>query len=306
MGTTLLARVPPSPSIRRASRPATPWGTLVLFLPPALAVFTLFVVLPIASSTWFSFFDWNGYGSPTRWVGLRNYLRLFDFPPFRTALLNNLLVVAVSIGIQLPVAIGAAAMLMRTGPLTVAMRLLLFLPYILADVAAGLIWRFAFDGNFGLVASVARGLGLDPPFMLAEPNLARVALIVVVIWKYFGFHMMLAIAGLQGIDAELFDAARMDGASQWKTFRHVTLPLLAPTIRISVFFAVIGSLQLFDIVMPLTGGGPLNATQTMATFLYSFGITRMKIGFGSAVGVVLFVISVAFSLLYNRVIARER
>jgi raffinose/stachyose/melibiose transport system permease protein len=280
--------------------------TVLLFLPPALTVFTLFVVLPIGSSAWFSFFDWNGYGAPTRWVGLRNYAHLLSFPPFRTALLNNVMIIAVSIGIQLPVAIGAAAMLAGSGRLTVLTRLVLFLPYILAEVAAGLIWRFAFDGNFGLIAGVAHRLGTDPPFMLADPDWARVALIVVVVWKYFGFHMMLAIAGLQGIDAELYGAARMDGASSWQSFRHITLPLLKPTIRVSVFFAVIGSLQLFDIVIPLTGGGPLNATQTMATFLYFFGITRMKIGFGSAVGVVLFAISAAFSLVYNRVIARER
>jgi raffinose/stachyose/melibiose transport system permease protein len=279
---------------------------VALFLPPALTVFTLFVVLPIGFSTWFSLFDWNGYGAPSHWVGLRNYLRLLGFAPFQTALLNNLLIIVVSITIQLPIAIGAAALLARTGRLTVLTRLVLFMPYILAEVAAGLIWRFAFDGNYGLVASAARTLGMDPPFMLADPDLARVALIIVVVWKYFGFHMMLAIAGLQGIDPELFAAARMDGASGWQTFRHVTLPLLAPTIRVSVFFAVIGSLQLFDIVMPLTGGGPLNATQTMATFLYSFGMTRMKIGFGSAVGVVLFAISALFSLFYNRVIARER
>ena len=281
-------------------------ATVLLFLPPALTVFTLFVILPIGSSTWFSFFDWNGYGAPTRWVGLRNYAHLLGFPPFRTALLNNVMIIAVSIGIQLPVAIGAASMLARTGRLTVITRLVLFLPYILAEVAAGLIWRFAFDGNFGLVAGAARGLGLDPPFMLADPDLARVALIVVVIWKYFGFHMMLAIAGLQGIDQELYAAGRMDGATSWQSFRHITLPLLWPTIRVSVFFAVIGSLQLFDIVMPLTGGGPLNATQTMATFLYSFGITRMKIGFGSAVGVVMFLISAMFSLVYNKAVARER
>ncbi len=280
--------------------------TALIFLPPALSVFTLFVVLPIGFSSWFSLFDWNGYGAPTRWVGLRNYVHLLDFPPFRTALLNNLMIIAVSIGIQLPVAIGAAALLARTGRLTVVTRLVLFLPYILAEVAAGLIWRFAFDGNFGLVAGAARALGLDPPFMLADPDLARVALIVVVVWKYFGFHMMLAIAGLQGIDQELYAAGRMDGATSWQSFRSITLPLLKPTIRVSVFFAVIGSLQLFDIVMPLTGGGPLNATQTMATFLYSFGITRMKIGFGSAVGVVLFLISAAFSLVYNKVVARER
>ena len=295
------------PGGRRAPRRrADGLGTALLFLPPALLVFTIFVVLPIASSSWFSLFDWNGYGTPQHFVGLRNYVRLLGFAPFRIALLNNLLIIVVSLAVQLPIAIGAAAMLRGSGRITVIMRLVFFLPYILAEVAAGLIWRFAFDGNFGLVAAAARAIGVDPPFMLAEPDLARVALIIVVIWKYFGFHMMLAIAGLQGIDAELNQAARMDGATARQIFRHITLPLLLPTIRVSVFFAVIGSLQLFDIVIPLTGGGPGDATQTMATFLYSFGITRMKIGFGSAVGVILFLISASFALFYNKVVLRER
>jgi raffinose/stachyose/melibiose transport system permease protein len=289
---------------RRSRRPVQGIGTALLFLPPALMLFTLFVVLPIGSSAWFSLFDWNGYGRPEHFMGLRNYVRLLSFAPFRIALLNNGLIIAVSLLIQLPVAIAAGALLSGSRRGAVLMRLLFFLPYILAEVAAGLIWRFAFDGNFGLVAEAARGLGMDPPFMLADPTLARVALIVVVVWKYFGFHMMLVIAGMQGIDGELWQAARMDGATGWQSFRHITLPLLLPTLRVSVFFSVIGSLQLFDVVMPLTGGGPGDATQTMATFLYSFGITRMKIGFGSAVGVVLFAISAGFALLYNRVFLR--
>ena len=281
-------------------------GTILLFLPPALLVFTIFVVLPIGEASWFSLFDWNGYGVPKHFVGLRNYVRLLGFVPFRTALLNNLLIIAISLLIQIPIAVGAASMLAGTGRLTVLMRLVLFLPYILAEVAAGLIWRFVFDGNFGLVAVAARQLGMNAPFMLADPDLARIALIIVVTWKYFGFHMMLALAGLQGIDPELRQAARMDGATAAQVFRYVTLPLLRPTLRVSVFFAVIGSLQLFDIVMPLTAGGPGNATQTMATFLYTFGITRMKIGFGSAVGVVLFLISAIFSTIYNRWVPGEQ
>src|SRR5690606_38196194 len=131
------------------------------------------------------------------------------------------------------------------------------------------------------------------------------AVLGVIVWKYFGFHMMLFIAGLQSIDKSYYEAAEMDGATRWQRFRNITLPLLAPTIRLSVFFSVIGSLQLFDMIMPLTGGGPSNSTQTMVTFLYSFGITRMKVGFGSAVGVVLFVICVTLAFGYKRIFMRN-
>ena len=118
----------------------------------------------------------------------------------------------------------------------------------------------------------------------------------VIVWKYFGFHMMLFIAGLQAIDKHLLEAADIDGATRWQKFRYVTLPLLGSTLRLSVFFVIVGSLQLFDLIMPLTGGGPSNTTQTMVTFLYTYGVMRMQVGFGSAVGVVLFVICVVLGL----------
>jgi len=125
------------------------------------------------------------------------------------------------------------------------------------------------------------------------------------VWKYFGFHMMLFIAALQGMDRNLIEAARIDGASRVQTIRYVIIPLLYPTIRLSAFFAVVGSLQLFDLVMPLTRGGPADSSQTMVSFLYTFGVTRMRVGFGSAVGVILFVICVTFAFTYKRWFMRD-
>jgi raffinose/stachyose/melibiose transport system permease protein len=141
--------------------------------------------------------------------------------------------------------------------------------------------------------------------MLASPTLAFTALIVVIVWKYFGFHMMLYIAGLQGIDRSLYEAAAIDGAGAMARFRFITVPQLMPMLKLSVFFSVIGALQLFDMVVPLTGGGPFNTTHTMVSYLYSFGITRMRVGFGSAVGVILFVVCVTFALGYQRFMARD-
>ena len=131
------------------------------------------------------------------------------------------------------------------------------------------------------------------------------AILVVVIWKYFGFHMILYIAGLQQIDRSLYEAARIDGASRWQIFSRITLPLLGSTIRLSVFFSILGSIQLFDLIMPLTKGGPSDSTQTMVTFLYNYGVTRTEIGFGSAVGVVLFLICVVFAFGYKQVLMRN-
>jgi raffinose/stachyose/melibiose transport system permease protein len=278
---------------------------VILFLPPALLLFTVFVVLPIGEAGWYSFFNWNGYGRPTEFIGLRNYELLLKTPVFLTALTNNLLIIGVSILVQIPLALFLANLVSNRIKGAVAFRLIFFLPYVLADVAAGLIWRFVFDGDYGLVAAGASFVGVEAPYLLAERGLAMYAILIVIVWKYFGFHMMLFIAGLQTIDKSFYEAAEVDGATPLQKFRNVTLPLLAPTIRLSVFFSVIGSLQLFDLIMPMTGGGPSNSTQTMVTFLYSFGITRMRVGFGSAIGVVLFLICVVFAFTYKRTLMRN-
>jgi raffinose/stachyose/melibiose transport system permease protein len=278
---------------------------ILLFLPPALLLFTIFVILPMGEAAWYSFYKWNGYGPPTEFVGFRNFQVLFKNDAFLTSLKNNALIILVSIAVQVPLAIWLATMLANRIKGVVLFRLIFFLPYVLAEVAAGLIWRFVYDGDYGLFASIAKLLGTATPYVLADKDLAMYAVLGVVVWKYFGFHMMLFIAGLQSLDKSIMEAAEIDGATGWQKFRYVTLPLLGSTLRLSVFFAVVGSLQLFDMIMPLTGGGPFNSTQTMVTFLYNFGVTRMQVGLGSAVGVVLFVICVTLAFSYKRIFMRN-
>jgi raffinose/stachyose/melibiose transport system permease protein len=280
-------------------------ATLVLFLPPALLLFTLFVVLPIGEAAWYSGFNWNGFGRPTNWIGFDNYRFVFESRAFGLAFRNNILIIAVSLLVQLPLALTLALMLADKFRGAVALRMLFFLPYVLAEIATGLIFSFVYDGDYGLLASVYRMFGAQAPHLLASPQTSMLAILIVIVWKYFGFHMMLFIAALQSIDRNLIEAARIDGASRTQMLRFVIIPLLYPTIRLSVFFAVVGSLQLFDLVMPLTRGGPADSSNTMVSFLYNFGITRMRVGFGSAVGVILFVICVTFAFTYKRWFMRD-
>ncbi|MBN8503993.1 MAG: sugar ABC transporter permease [Burkholderiales bacterium] len=267
-----------------------------LLLVPAMLFFTLFVVLPMGEAAWYSLHRWNGFGDLTDFVGLRNFERLLAGADFRTAMLNNGLVIAVSLAVQLPLALLLALLLADATRANQAYRLLFFLPFVLADVAAGLIWRFLLDGDQGLPTL----MGQPAPQWLADPVSARVCLLGVVVWKYFGFHMVLLIAALQSIDGSLYEAARMDAASRWRVFRRITLPQLAPTLRLCVFFSVLGALQLFDLVMPITQGGPSNSTHTLVSFLYQHGATRMDVGFGSAAGVLLFLLCLGFALGWQR------
>ncbi len=291
---------------RRAGYTRGGLTTALIFLPPALVLFTVFIILPIGEAGWYAFFNWNGLRTPTNFVGSDNFVQLFGNAVFHRALINTALIVVVSLIIQLPLALGMAVLLADRRFGAVTFRMIFFLPFILADVAAGLIWRYMFDGDYGLVSQASVALGGDPIFLLASKDYAFAGVLIVIVWKYFGFHMMLYIAGMQSIDRHLYEAASIDGANAWQRFRFVTLPGLAPMIRLSVFFSLIGSLQVFDVVRAMTfDGGPLNTTHTLVSYLYIFGITRMRVGFGSAVGIVIFILCVVVAFGYKRIFMRN-
>ncbi|MEY2607217.1 MAG: raffinose/stachyose/melibiose transport system permease protein [Verrucomicrobiota bacterium] len=282
-----------------------PWPTLALFLPPALLVFTLFVVLPVSQSAYYAFFNWNGYGAPHNWVGFSNFERAFNDPILRNSLFNNLLVVAVSAGIQIPIALSLALIVSDPRRSNLVFRAIFFIPYILAEIVVGLIWKYLYDGEYGLVATIGHWFGWHPPFVLALPGWAMAAVLLVVVWKYIGFHLALFIAGRQNVPNDVIESARIDGASRWQVTRHIVLPMMKPVILLSLFFSVLGSFQLFDLIIPLTGGGPLNSTHSMVSYLYTFGIQRMRLGYGSAVALILFVVCVVVMACYKRFLLRE-
>jgi len=171
-----------------------------------------------------------------------------------------------------------------------------FAPYVLAEVLAGVLFTILFSPETGV--GFAQG-------WLADPGKVLYALFLVLTWKYFGFHMILYLAGRQNIPQELLDAAATDGATKWQSFRHVTLPLLGPTIRISVFLSVIGVIQLFDMVWVLTTGGPIHGSETLAVTMFNFGFRRFEVGYASAISMVMFMLSLIFALFYQRFIMRR-
>jgi raffinose/stachyose/melibiose transport system permease protein len=274
-------------------------------LPPALLLFTLFVMLPLVDAGYYSLFKWNGYGTPTEFVGLDNYAQVLSNGIFWQSVRNSAIVLVVSLLVQMPMALLLALLVYRQTPTNAAFRLVFFLPYILAEIASGLIWSFVFDGNTGVAAGLFAALGMEPFFILADKNWAFFAITVVVVWKYFGFHMMIYIAALQGVPAEMIEAGKIEGAGRWQIARHILIPQIKPALIVSGFFAVVGSLQLFDVVIPLTNGGPSNSTHTIVTYLYAFGLTRLKVGFGSAVGVILFLAAVVVAVAYQRTLNKE-
>ena len=280
--------------------------TCFLFLPPALLLFTLFVTWPVVEAAYYSFFNWNGYGAPSKFIGLENFLKVLSDPIFYRSLFNNLLIILVSASIQVPMALALALLISDKSRSSVIFRAIFFLPYILGEIVAGLIWRYIYDGNYGVLAVVYRWFGQQAPDVLATEGWATAALLLVVIWKYFGFHMALFVAGRQGVGDDVLEAAKIDGATRWESTLNIILPLMRPVIVLSLFFSILGALQAFAIIVALTDGGPSNSTHSAVSYLYNFGIKRMRVGFGSAIGVTLFTICVLVMVFYKRLFMRPK
>ncbi|GAB3427046.1 sugar ABC transporter permease [Flindersiella endophytica] len=282
--------------------------TIALFLLPALVLFGLLVLAPILVAAYTSLFDWNGYGGmPTDFVGLDNFTKLFGNPVFFGDLRNAGLIIVLSLVVQLPMALGIALLLNQRIRGRAFFRLLFFAPYVLSEVIAGVLFTMIFAPDTGLADQVMKVLGLADLGItwLADPSIVVYVLFFVMTWKYFGFHMILYLAGRQNIPNELIEAAAIDGGSEWKIFRYVTLPLLGPTIRISVFLSVIGTIQLFDLVWVLTEGGPLHSSETLAVTMFDVGFVRRQVGYSGAISMVMFVISLLFAIGYQRFVMRR-
>lgn len=279
---------------------------VAFFVTPALALFVLFVLVPIIQAGYYSGFNWNGLGPRDRFVGTANYREALTDPVFLGAIEHNLIIVVLSILIQLPLGLGVALLLNRKMRGRALLRTLIFIPYVLAEVVAGVVWLLMLQPD-GFVNHMLESVGLVRfrELWVGDPKIALYALFAVLTWKYLGFAILLFLAGLQGVPPELHEAAALDGASWWQVQRRITIPLLGPTIRIWAFLSMIGSLQLFDMVWIMTGGGPANSTSTMATYLISQGIRRFRFGYGSAVAVIIFVISLIFALTYQRFVLRR-
>lgn len=290
------------------SRKAQDRATVLIFLGPAFILFITFLVYPILRSVYFSTFDWNGLGPAVDFVGLANYRDIFNDAVFMTAVKNCFLIVVLSLGIQLPVALALAIMVGRDLPGRAFFRMIFFVPYVLSEVITGIIWMMLFnpDPARGLINAILVLIpGVKPQNFLSDINQVVFCIFIVLTWKYFGLHMLLYLAGLQNIPREVEEAASIDGANRWQQTRHITIPMLGSTIRTVIQLSVLGSLTQFNLVWVMTGGGPVNASEFMATYMYRFGFKRYLLGYGSAVALVMLAICLIFSVAYMRLARHE-
>jgi multiple sugar transport system permease protein/raffinose/stachyose/melibiose transport system permease protein len=303
------ARVAPSPAPGRRSRRGADWPKrleIALLTGPAIIIFLAFVIVPVVMAGYYGFFKWKGFGPPTNFVGLDNYLIILKDSAFQDALFHNAFIVVMSLVIQGPVAVALALLLNQKMRGRSVVRVLIFVPYVVSEVIVGTGWSLMLQTS-GAVNGMLTKLGLPSVDWLSDPDVAIWSLMIIISWKYIGFAVILFLAGLQSIPEELFEAAAIDGATYWQTQRRITLPLLGPTLRIWAFLSIIGALQLFDLVWIIWGQyvSATAGTSTMATYMVSNGRMSGNYGFGNAVAVVLFLISLVVALIYQRFVLRR-
>jgi multiple sugar transport system permease protein len=275
------------------------------FLAPALGAIAVFFFVPVAASLLLSFTDFDIYAvadaSNLRFAGLDNYVRLFAEPRFWTALRNTLYFVLVGGPLSVAVSLAAAVLLDAKAVRCKALfRTVFFLPVVTTLVAMAVVWRYLYDPRHGLLNYVLGRAGIDPIDWLGDPMWAMPAIILLAVWKNFGFNMVIFLAGLQSIPERLYEAARIDGAGAWRTFRHVTLPMLGPTFLFVVVVTMIGSFQLFAEPYVMTQGGPADATLSIVLLMYEEGFRWWNMGYAAAIAFVLFVLILVFTLAQLR------
>jgi multiple sugar transport system permease protein len=296
----------PHPSRRGLREELIGWG----FALPFVIVFTLFLAGPIVASLVLSFTDFglrdlrNPLG--VDFVGIANYQALLEDPKFRKAIVNTAYFVVVGVPLTLVLGLGAALALDRgIRHFRTVFRVGYYLPVVTSIVAIAVVWRFLLNPDQGLVNLLLAQVGIDGPSWLAEPALAMPSIIAMAAWRNLGFAMIVFLAGLQTIPAQLYEAASIDGAGRWQAFRNVTLPLLRPTILFLVVVTTIGYLQLFEEPFVMTEGGPLDQTLSISMYMYQQGFEFFNQGYAAAIAWILFILVAIVAVVQFRLLRSE-
>lgn len=271
--------------------------TAWLFLLPSLVLFLAFTGLPVVVAFFVSFTQWDLFNPPI-FTGLTNYTKLLADPIFGKVMGNTAYFVLLSVPIQMLIGLLCALALNRAIRGQTFFRVAYFLPVVTSTIAAALVWAWLFNANVGLINVLLTLLGVsEPPQWLSSTRWAMPAVIIVSIWQNVGYAMVLFLAGLQNIRADLYDAAAIDGARGWKRLWFITLPLLSPTTFFVLIISIIGSFQVFELVFVMTQAGPANATNTLVYYIYQNGFQFYQMGYASAAAMILFAIVLVMTLI---------
>lgn len=269
-----------------------------VFVAPALLGFAVFLLWPTLRGVYLSFTRFNLL-TPAQWVGLDNYVRMVNDPIFWDSLTVTVEYVVINIGVQTTAALAIAVLLQRLTR-SALLRGIVLTPYLMSNVVAGLVWLWILDTQLGIGNEIITALGFDRIPFLADETWAIPAIALINVWRHVGYTALLLFAGLQAIPNDVYEAARVDGASEWRMFWRITMPLLRPVLAVVLIMTVIGSFQVFDTVAVTTAGGPANATNVLQYYIYGSAFGRFQFGYASAMSVALLVVLSAITVLQYR------
>jgi raffinose/stachyose/melibiose transport system permease protein len=276
------------------------------FYVPAIALFAVFSIYPLISGVSLSLTNWNGYSRSKAFIGLDNYVRLLDDEVFRTALVNTLIYGVGSTLIQQVLGLALAVVLDRIVRGASLLRAVIYLPVMVSPVVLGTMYYLIFRYNNGALNDVRALFGAEQVAWLSDATVGIVVIVIVNSLQFVGISMVIYLAGLQAVPTEYHEAAQLDGATWWQSFRSITLPLLQPAFATSIVLNLIGGLKLFDVVQVLTGGGPGQSTHSVSTLIGETYFSNQAAGYSAAIGVVLFVLIVAVTFVLNSQLNRKR
>ena len=288
---------------KRNQRNLAPW----LFLAPGMIMFLLYVIFPIFQSIWISFYEWDGLG-PKTWVGLQNYRDLLDDDSFYTSLKNNIIWLVLYL-LAVPAGLAVALFLNQTVAGIRLYKSLFFFPFVISQVVVGLIFAWFYAPDFGLISALIKKLTGHDFAILADERFATYGVIAAGLWPQTAYCMILYLTGLNNINPEQVEAARMDHAKGWSMLWHIIIPQLRPATFIAVVVTVIGALRSFDLVSIMTVGGPYGSTRVLSYFMYEQALSEygVAMGYGAAIAVVLFAIMMVFITFFIvRMLRQER
>ncbi|MFW6270815.1 MAG: carbohydrate ABC transporter permease [Bacillota bacterium] len=272
-----------------------------LFLLPALLFSLVYLIIPIPLSAYYSFFKWDGIGA-MEFLGFDNWIKLFRDPIFWSSMGNNFKLVAISLIVQIPIALFLAVLLTRKIKGASFFKTIFFVPMLISSVAVALLWRYMYDPSFGLFNSFLNLIGLEQftQSWLGNADIAFYSASAPIQWRFIPLYMIIFMAAIANIPKQLYEAAEIDGANNWQSFIYVTLPILRSTVVNASVLIIVGSLKYFAMIFALTGGGPNHASEVMATYLYSKSFTEMNMGYGSTISVALFLVALIVSVVFLR------
>ncbi len=282
--------------------------TIILFLAPALILFTMFILYPVCNTIYLSFHSWKGiYGSPVNFVGLKNYSQVLTSADFWRSLLNSLFFMIGGFVILMPLSFGLALLITSKLRGTKIMKTSYFMPVMLSTTAVALMWVYMLNPSYGVVNQLLRSIGLEKLCQdwLSTPVLNMWCIILVNEWMYAGYNMLIFAAGLVSIPSDVYEAAKLDGCTGWKKLRYISIPLSKESFKIFSILCVTGCLKAFDLVWAMTKGGPNHTSEVPASLLYNEAFTFKFFGKSSAIGVLLLVLGISISILVNTILKRE-